>query len=794
MAEGILACGACLRRAMQLVPQQRFTLQRVALLQARPATRNPTQRRFASVEAQIKANPDAAQTLDVAEETASMAQKRSEEKLQRAVKKQLSYMDDPWKIGKYVEEALSKDRFDEAYLLVQTASKDGQVVVAWNHLIDYKLKHQQLRVAIKMYNEMKKRGQLPNVQTYTILFRGCAKSEHPQLAVSEAIKHYHILMKDARLEPNSIHLNAVLNVCGKANDLDSMFAIVDSVNDTTRPATAYTYTVILNALRFSLMREMKDFTPEQIAANTEKTVNRGKALWEEVIDKWQKGRLVIDEELVCAMGRLINMIPERDAKHEILDLLEQTMNIPNIARPKIQEKPSDYGTKNDAAESSKAMAHSHPASGKGLYCGPGRNTLGLVLTILASGRMTTFGIKYWNVFVRQHGIVPDKDNWFRMLGMLKVAKASAHAAEILDILPDEYVNSTPYRIAMETCVRDNINPNAVKNANRVLNSMLERLPVPDAHVLRSYLRVSLVSHYAFRVKSTGGDQAGARSDYGRQITEALVRLWEPYQKLHNHFFKVVVPKTKAEEGVLYNDKREAIALARIMYSSFSKVIEERLLPEDDLKEMRPLGAKINREIQSFFLNRDELEPNIRKAKTHASSDMQDYEYKPAGDFVWDTSKPDQVVTRRDRGRTDDRQDPAEGRGGLFQYEPRKRPAARDGRPPRDGVTPGERYGRPEHIGVTSMERNGRGKIRRESRDPRPERGFTSRDGRERGSRAGRPPGDRFRSQDRREPDDERPSRERYGSQDRRGSREDRPSWDKSAPRDRGGSREEKSTW
>lgn len=63
-------------------------------------------------------------------------------------------MDDPWNIAQYVENALAKDRFDEALLLTKTAGKDLQVVVSWNHLINYLLGKQQLKNAIKLYNDV----------------------------------------------------------------------------------------------------------------------------------------------------------------------------------------------------------------------------------------------------------------------------------------------------------------------------------------------------------------------------------------------------------------------------------------------------------------------------------------------------------------------------------------------------------------------------------------------------------------------------------------------------------------
>lgn len=76
-------------------------------------------------------------------------------KLQRAVRKQLDSLDDdPWKIGQHVENQLARDLFDEALLLTQKVSKDVQVAVAWNHLIGYQLEKQQLRRALKLFNEV----------------------------------------------------------------------------------------------------------------------------------------------------------------------------------------------------------------------------------------------------------------------------------------------------------------------------------------------------------------------------------------------------------------------------------------------------------------------------------------------------------------------------------------------------------------------------------------------------------------------------------------------------------------
>ena len=463
---------------------------------------------------------------------------------------------------------------------------------------------------------MKKRAQLPNAQTYTVMFRGLAKSQHPKTAVAEAVKHYNLLLRDTRLEPNTIHLNAVLNVCARALDIESMFLIAESVNEGVRSPTSSTYTTIINALRHSTLHEGKDLPIEQRNANVVKAVERCKGLWKEVMQKWSTGKVSIDEELVCSMGRILYLSPNRADKKQITDLMEQTMGLPNFLK-------SDNGgsTQNESGQQVQTRDNSRGPAKRGAYVAPGRNTLALILTMLSSCKETKAGMKYWNIIVNQHEVVPDMDNWLRLLGLCKVGKNSAFATSTVELIPDDLINYRHFRVAMEACERDNINPNVMTNSDKVIDSMLKRLTLPDMHSLRLHLHVALVSHYQFRKKAAvDGKDEEAKRDYGKQIILSLGRLWEPFKILHYHYFKTVKSKNSAEEKVLYNDKREVIALARHMISAFNKVINEQMLPDGDLREIRPVAAKINREIQGFYADREDREPKLRRG---VESEMKD---------------------------------------------------------------------------------------------------------------------------------------------------------------------------
>lgn len=160
MAGSFLACSTCFRRAAQAACRGSIPLADANTTTLRSGVGNAlpliqsTSRHYTTAAATTSI-VDAPQTLSTQNVDPAVADKKNRDRLQRVVKKHLDHMEDPWKIAKYVEQTLARDRYDEALLLVQKASKDGQVVVAWNHLIDYQLGKQQLKQAIRLYNDVR---------------------------------------------------------------------------------------------------------------------------------------------------------------------------------------------------------------------------------------------------------------------------------------------------------------------------------------------------------------------------------------------------------------------------------------------------------------------------------------------------------------------------------------------------------------------------------------------------------------------------------------------------------------
>jgi hypothetical protein len=249
---------------------------------------------------------------------------------------------------------------------------------------------------------MKKRQQLPNAQTFTIMFRGYANADMPQYHVGDGVRIYLNLLQGDRLEPNVKHMNAVMELCARGGDLESMYTIFKSSNETSRAPDRFTYTILLNGLRAST--EPLDLSQqEQRQEVTEATpLMKARVIWREVIERSRQGRLVLDENLVCAMGQMLLTGTKADAR-EVPELLEMTMGVPrpgseSAARP-------DMGSHRSHARLPPAVA-----AGPG-QSGPGNKTLSLILQALARSVDTKAVPHYWGYFTSgsRDRIRPDRD-------------------------------------------------------------------------------------------------------------------------------------------------------------------------------------------------------------------------------------------------------------------------------------------------------------------------------------------------------------------------------------------------
>ena len=194
---------------------------------------------------------------------------------------------------------------------------------------------------------MKKRGQLPDAYTFTLLLRGYAAHPNYSRSVERALSLYHSMSADnSPCKPSTIHTNAVLEVCARAGDLDGLFGIAAKLPQKgVGSPDNFTFTTILNAIRNVAWQDVNipKESVESKTARRRRPIAQGRRIWADIIARWKAGQIIIDERLACAMGRLLltGGLPKdggdsRDFD-DVLSLMEQTMKlrreIPRIGDP-----------------------------------------------------------------------------------------------------------------------------------------------------------------------------------------------------------------------------------------------------------------------------------------------------------------------------------------------------------------------------------------------------------------------------------------------------------------------------
>jgi hypothetical protein len=532
---------------------------------------------------------------------------------------------------------------------------------------------------------MKKRAQTPDAYTYTIIFRGCAEHPLPDQALAKVITIYNSMLTDkSPIKPNTIHMNAVLKMCAKAKDMNSLFSIAARLpRKGVRAPNNLTFTIILNAIRMNAFHDLRgNLTPVQSRKNRQKANWDARLIWEDITKRWLQGDIMIDEELVCTMGRVLLLGADNDID-DILSLIEQTMNIPRQAPrrtslqsqetvPRLPEQigggprksaenlllatepvtsidvaqveaapiqstadrgpASESNTTNEEGQvgtgviqsteelsSASELASSSEELGvavtnpfkaplppknlttKGLafYAKPGQNTLSLVMSALLDLRQKTPAIKYWNILTKEYQVEPDADNYHGYLRILRFARASTETISLLLQMPQSYIGTKTFRIAMSTCGRDKNNQHSFSNAGKVLDLMQTRLQVPDFQVLYTYLDIACSATAAYSKKtSSDGKYAAAKAEKGKQILRALYRINSSYTNLRSllAYGDPTKPEATPQEKATLTD--DVLGLTQRMVSAYdllmNKAMVDRSMYSDLTKERSKLAAFITR--------------------------------------------------------------------------------------------------------------------------------------------------------------------------------------------------------
>ncbi|KLJ12229.1 hypothetical protein EMPG_12710 [Blastomyces silverae] len=287
----------------------------------------------------------------------------------KAIDIELEWARDRVALSNRVKQILKKGDFEKAVALVRTAQLRGyDCMVAWNELLDHELKNDKPVAAFKLYNDMKKRGRKPNTYTYTIMFRGLARSSSNKAVQIARSIYKSLCLPTSGVKPSILHANAVLGVCSRHGDMDALWEVAGSLPERGDGAPdSRTFTIILNGIQSRTANEIKAFNPRSqadgIAEKRAAAVREGKRIWADVVRRWKMGAFVVDQPLVSAMGRLlVSGLRKRDCL-DVFALLHQTMEVPLLEDVDAQLealRSREQGILKPAEEQQEASSESSP--------------------------------------------------------------------------------------------------------------------------------------------------------------------------------------------------------------------------------------------------------------------------------------------------------------------------------------------------------------------------------------------------------------------------------------------------
>ena len=534
---------------------------------------------------------------------------------------ELKWLSDPLKLAEHVHYTLRDNKPEKALDLCRLASKKQEVIVSWNHVVDWHMSKGKVDQAIKIYNEMKKRAQFPDAYTYTILLRGLARTQNPAQSqhhgqrvkesnVSKAVSIYNSMSSPtSRVRPSIYHTNAVLKVCSSALDMDALWGIVSKLPSQGAAAPDHiTYATLLTAIRHGAFGDSpEDVMLEQISARRNKAVQEGRGVWRDVIARWRAGEIKIDEELVCAMGRLLMLSSHMQDWDDVLNLIQQTMKIERQIPPlgssdrHIEHVPQDNDLRTPDPEAeedtegykdtpaTKAFLPVQPMQKDSAYPNrpthlawvqPANPTLSLLVGTCSVLRTPKTAMAYWDLLTSpQYQLKPDVANFHALLRLLSKNRSSAKAVSIVrdgmanaGVVPQYHT----FRIAMSVCVRDKNNPNVLDHAREIVDVMEKVSADLDVHTLVQYLSLALTT------------------DSGPKIVATLNRLDPIIHNLRSRILYGADDETHRPTPEAHlQDKEETIQFLQNVVGAIDTLMHRGLVPRDDFGSWHARRSQLN---------------------------------------------------------------------------------------------------------------------------------------------------------------------------------------------------------
>jgi hypothetical protein len=232
--------------------------------------------------------------------------------------------------------------------------------------------------------------------------------------------------------------------------------------------------------------------------------------------------------------------------------------------------------------------------GMSFYAKPGRNSLSLIMQALLDRNKKQPAVKYWNIFTREFGVVPDAQNFHAYLRILRICRSSTETVELLLEMPKEFMSGKTFRIAMSTCDRDKLNRHVFSNAGKLLDLMQTHIIVPDIPALQMYINVAVEAQAYSPGLSPSGESHPSKIAKGKQILRALDRLNPSIVNLRSLLaYGDQTDEAKEHRRLTPEFTREVLHLTQLMIRAIDILMNQALVPREMYSDLAAQRNKLN---------------------------------------------------------------------------------------------------------------------------------------------------------------------------------------------------------
>lgn len=351
---------------------------------------------------------------------------------------------------------------------------------------------------------MKKRSQFPDAFTLSIFLKGAAEHPDPAITISRITQVFWSMQASkSPVKPNNIHNNQMLNLCGRAGSMETLWKILTTLPEHGPAApSSQTYNIVLSALRTKL--DSEDLTDEQRASYIQTAIQ----IWGIAVERWCKGTITMDSWLVAGMTGVLASSPNWRHWVGAFELVEQTMGIPKFVNARGRKaggsKEKEAGESEDAVVEvgeTKTLLFPSVTDGSGplqLAQGmelvqPTNHILQNLLYICENIRSKHAALYYWYKFTHStqpYRCEPDPPVYKRLLGVLRLARSSKGSLDVIKNLSGGMTQDWGvYRLALAACARNLNRERAFDNALEIYKIRRENIPLPDLKAISRLLWV-----------------------------------------------------------------------------------------------------------------------------------------------------------------------------------------------------------------------------------------------------------------------------------------------------------------